>query len=141
MNQLRRISAIYRRVALFPASNSCGCNLSATTNESLFVPEPVFRLESVEMIRPAARITWATFEDRSALRPVHFPAGKIYTNSNQSYPVLYVLDGWHFPLMAFLQENNISFETHARGHHRERKPPRNGRHDASRPRLYTYQDN
>lgn len=30
-----------------------------------------------------------------------------YNNSNQPYPVLYVLDGWHFPLMAFLQENNI----------------------------------
>jgi hypothetical protein len=30
-----------------------------------------------------------------------------YYTSKQSYPVLYVLDGWHFPLMAFLQENNI----------------------------------
>jgi predicted alpha/beta superfamily hydrolase len=30
-----------------------------------------------------------------------------YNTSNQSYPVLYVLDGWHFPLMAFIQENNI----------------------------------
>ena len=30
-----------------------------------------------------------------------------YKTSNQSYPVLYVLDGWHFPLMAFIQENNI----------------------------------
>jgi predicted alpha/beta superfamily hydrolase len=30
-----------------------------------------------------------------------------YSTSKQSYPVLYVLDGWHFPLMAFLQENNI----------------------------------
>jgi hypothetical protein len=30
-----------------------------------------------------------------------------YYASKQSYPVLYVLDGWHFPLMAFLQENNI----------------------------------
>jgi len=30
-----------------------------------------------------------------------------YSNSKQSYPVLYVLDGWHFPLMAFLQDNNI----------------------------------
>ncbi len=27
-----------------------------------------------------------------------------YYTSKQSYPVLYVLDGWHFPLMAFLQE-------------------------------------
>jgi hypothetical protein len=30
-----------------------------------------------------------------------------YKTSKQSYPVLYVLDGWHFPLMAFLQNNNI----------------------------------
>lgn len=30
-----------------------------------------------------------------------------YSSSKQSYPVLYVLDGWHFQLMAFLQENNI----------------------------------
>ncbi len=30
-----------------------------------------------------------------------------YRTSKQSYPVLYVLDGWHFPLMAFIQDNNI----------------------------------
>ena len=30
-----------------------------------------------------------------------------YSATKQSYPALYVLDGWHFPLMAFLQENNI----------------------------------
>ena len=30
-----------------------------------------------------------------------------YATSGQSYPVLYVLDGWHFPLLAFLQNNNI----------------------------------
>src|ERR1700731_2999304 len=30
-----------------------------------------------------------------------------YAKSRRSYPVLYVLDGWHFPLMAFLQDNNI----------------------------------
>jgi predicted alpha/beta superfamily hydrolase len=36
---------------------------------------------------------------------VSLPAG--YAKSGESYPVLYVLDGWHFPLMAFLQENNV----------------------------------
>jgi predicted alpha/beta superfamily hydrolase len=36
---------------------------------------------------------------------VSLPNG--YAKSSQSYPVLYVLDGWHFPLMAFLQENNL----------------------------------
>ncbi len=30
-----------------------------------------------------------------------------YSTSKQSYPVLYVLDAWHFPLMAFLQDNNV----------------------------------
>jgi len=30
-----------------------------------------------------------------------------YSTSKQTYPVLYVLDGWHFPLMAFLQDNNV----------------------------------
>lgn len=30
-----------------------------------------------------------------------------YAKSGKSYPVLYVLDGWHFPLMAFIQGNNV----------------------------------
>jgi uncharacterized protein len=30
-----------------------------------------------------------------------------YSSSKQPYPVLYVLDGWHFPLMVFLQDNNV----------------------------------
>ena len=29
-----------------------------------------------------------------------------YATSGQNYPVLYILDGWHFPLLAFLQNNN-----------------------------------
>jgi enterochelin esterase-like enzyme len=33
------------------------------------------------------------------------PAG--YAKSGESYPVMYVLDGWHFPLMAFIQENDV----------------------------------
>jgi len=33
-----------------------------------------------------------------------------YATSGKSYPVLYVLDGWHFPLMAFFQNNNIYSE-------------------------------
>jgi predicted alpha/beta superfamily hydrolase len=31
-----------------------------------------------------------------------------YADSREAYPVLYVLDGWHFPLMAFIQDNNES---------------------------------
>jgi len=30
-----------------------------------------------------------------------------YAKSGKAFPVLYVLDGWHFPLMAFLQNNNV----------------------------------
>ena len=30
-----------------------------------------------------------------------------YAKSGESYPVLYVLDGWHFPLMVFIQNNNV----------------------------------
>ena len=29
-----------------------------------------------------------------------------YASFDKKYPVLYVLDGWHFPLMAFLQDNS-----------------------------------
>jgi predicted alpha/beta superfamily hydrolase len=36
---------------------------------------------------------------------VSLPEG--YAKSGKSYPVLYVLDGWHFPLMAFIQQNNV----------------------------------
>jgi predicted alpha/beta superfamily hydrolase len=87
------------------------------------------------MIRPTAPITLATLlvGVAAALAQTHAPpvaladteqrtitSSKIgrsydlfislpenYYTSKQSYPVLYVLDGWHFPLMAFLQENNI----------------------------------
>lgn len=30
-----------------------------------------------------------------------------YATSGKSYPVLYVLDGWHFPFVAFLANNNL----------------------------------
>jgi uncharacterized protein len=33
-----------------------------------------------------------------------------YATSGRAYPVLYILDGWHFPLLAFLQNNNIYSE-------------------------------
>ena len=89
----------------------------------------------MDMIRPAALITLATFligveasRAQTAVPPVTLSnterltitSTKIgqrydlfislpenYNTSNRSYPVLYVLDGWHFPLMAFIQENNI----------------------------------
>lgn len=39
---------------------------------------------------------------------VSLPPG--YAKSGTAYPVLYVLDGWHFPLLAFLQNNNAYSE-------------------------------
>jgi predicted alpha/beta superfamily hydrolase len=33
-----------------------------------------------------------------------------YAASGKAYPVLYVLDGWHFPLMSYFQNNNIYSE-------------------------------
>jgi predicted alpha/beta superfamily hydrolase len=33
-----------------------------------------------------------------------------YATSGKSYPVLYILDGWHFTLMAYFQNNNIYSE-------------------------------
>jgi len=33
-----------------------------------------------------------------------------YSTSGKAYPVLYVLDGWHFPLLAGLQNNNVYSE-------------------------------
>lgn len=33
-----------------------------------------------------------------------------YATSGKSYPVLYILDGWHFTLLAYLQNNNIYSE-------------------------------
>ena len=89
----------------------------------------------MHMIRPAALITWATFLLSAAASPAQtavppvtladteqrtIESSKIgqrydlfislpenYKTSNQAYPVLYVLDGWHFPLMAFIQGNNV----------------------------------
>jgi predicted alpha/beta superfamily hydrolase len=33
-----------------------------------------------------------------------------YATSGKTYPVLYVLDGWHFPFFAYLQNNNLYSE-------------------------------
>src|SRR5262245_2997468 len=30
-----------------------------------------------------------------------------YETSGKKYPVLYALDGWHFPLLAFIQRNSL----------------------------------
>lgn len=62
---------------------------------------------------PAPGVTFANTEQRTITSTaigqqydllVSLPEG--YATSGKVYPVLYVLDGWHFPLMAFLQNNN-----------------------------------
>jgi predicted alpha/beta superfamily hydrolase len=90
------------------------------------------------MIRPTALITLSTFLVCAAASLAQTPAPPVtlsdteqrtikssktgrsydlfislpehYYTSKQSYPVLYVLDGWHFPLMASIQKNNIYSE-------------------------------
>ena len=87
------------------------------------------------MIRPTALITLSTFLVCAVVSLAQTPAPPVtlsdteqrtiksskigrsydlfislpenYYTSKQSYPVLYVLDGWHFSLMVSLQENNI----------------------------------
>jgi predicted alpha/beta superfamily hydrolase len=63
---------------------------------------------------PAPPVTLADTEQRTITaskigRPydLFISLPENYSTSKQSYPVLYVLDGWHFPLMAFLQSNNV----------------------------------
>jgi hypothetical protein len=63
---------------------------------------------------PAPPVTLADTEQRTITaskigRPydLFISLPENYSTSKQSYPVLYVLDGWHFPLMVSLQENNI----------------------------------
>lgn len=62
---------------------------------------------------PAPGVTLADTEQRTITSAaigqqydllVSLPDG--YATSGKAYPVLYVLDGWHFPLMAYLQNNN-----------------------------------
>jgi len=87
------------------------------------------------MIRPAALIPLSAFLVGVAASPAQAPAPPVtlahteqrtitaskigrsfdlfislpenYYTAKQTYPVLYVLDAWHFPLMAFLQDNNV----------------------------------
>jgi predicted alpha/beta superfamily hydrolase len=63
-------------------------------------PEPGVRLADTQQ----RTLTSAKIGQRYELL-VSLPEG--YAKSGESYPVLYVLDGWHFPLMAFIQENNL----------------------------------
>ena len=80
-----------------------------TTIRTLF-----FLLTAVVSQAQSSAVTLADTEQRSLTSAkigqryellVSLPAG--YATSGLSYPVLYVLDGWHFPLMAFIQQNNV----------------------------------
>lgn len=87
------------------------------------------------MIRPTALITLSMLLVCAAASPAQAPAPPVtipgteqrtikaskigrsydlfislpenYSTSKQSYAVLYVLDGWHFPLMVSIQNNNV----------------------------------
>lgn len=61
---------------------------------------PAVTLANTETRSVASSIVGQTYEVMISL-----PEG--YAASAQTYPVLYVLDGWHFPLMAFLANNSI----------------------------------
>jgi predicted alpha/beta superfamily hydrolase len=63
-------------------------------------PESAVRLAGTQL----RTLTSAKIGQRYELL-ISLPAG--YEKSGESYPVLYVLDGWHFPLMTFMQENNV----------------------------------
>ena len=63
-------------------------------------PEPVVSLADTQQ----RALTSAKIGQRYELL-VSLPAG--YAKSGESYPVLYVLDGWHPALMVFIQENNV----------------------------------
>jgi predicted alpha/beta superfamily hydrolase len=63
---------------------------------------------------PAPPVTLADTEDRSITSKIVGQTYEVmvslpehYATSGKTYPVLYVLDGWHFPLMAFLAENSV----------------------------------
>jgi hypothetical protein len=63
-------------------------------------PEPAVSLADTQQ----RALTSAKIGQRYELL-VSLPEG--YAKSGQFYPVLYVLDGWHFPLMAFIQQNSV----------------------------------
>jgi hypothetical protein len=62
-------------------------------------PRPAVTLAHTERIALTAAKTGRHYELLVSL-PEDYAAG------GRRYPVLYVLDGWHFPLLAFLQNNN-----------------------------------
>lgn len=63
-------------------------------------PPPAVTLANTEVRSITSTSIGQTYEVMISL-----PEG--YATSTQTYPVLYVLDGWHFPLMAFLANNSI----------------------------------
>jgi predicted alpha/beta superfamily hydrolase len=65
---------------------------------------PQVALENTEARSIASKAVGRTYGLLVAL-----PDG--YTDSGSSYPVLYVLDGWHFPLVEFLAGNGVYAKT------------------------------
>jgi uncharacterized protein len=76
-----------------------GVALKAATPDADTKP-PEVALGNTEARSIASRIEGRTYGLLVAL-----PEG--YAESTKSYPVLYVLDGWHFPLVDFIAEEGV----------------------------------
>jgi hypothetical protein len=103
-----RIQCMIRRTALI-ASITLSAFLVCAAAASAQTPAP-----AVTVANPAPPVALANTEQRTITaskigRPydLFISLPENYSTSKLSYPVLYALDGWHFPLMAFLQDNNI----------------------------------
>jgi predicted alpha/beta superfamily hydrolase len=82
------------RIPAFLAVLACAGNLRADTPNADTKP-PEVALENTEARSIASKSVGRTYGLLIAL-----PDG--YADSGKSYPVLYVLDGWHFPLVEYL---------------------------------------
>jgi predicted alpha/beta superfamily hydrolase len=87
------------RILAFLAVLACAGPLGAETLGADAKP-PQVALENTETRSIASRIVGRTYGLLIAL-----PDG--YGESGKSYPVLYVLDGWHFPLVEFLASESV----------------------------------
>jgi hypothetical protein len=87
-------------IALFACSVTAA--ISQTHPAAIGVVQPVTLSDTEQRTLTSAKIG-QTYE-----LLVSLPSD--YATTSKRYPVLYVLDGWHFPLMAFLQNNNLYSE-------------------------------
>jgi hypothetical protein len=111
MDLTRSLDQTFQHLAGGKAMKAIRVVLAAIVAASLFslpcraqTPSPVFAPKVVLDDTEQRSITSKKIGQKYDLL-VSLPEG--YATSGKSYPVLYVLDGWHFPLMTFLQQNNV----------------------------------